>query len=69
MEKRLPDDAPDGKPYGLMTFTINQILTRAEEPLTYLELANESRASTAAGAGTPRPPCSKARIRTARSSV
>ena len=39
VEKRLPDDAPDGKPYGLMTFTINQILTRAEEPLTYLELA------------------------------
>ena len=39
VEKRLPVDAPDGKSYGLMTFTINQVLTRAEEPLTYLELA------------------------------
>ena len=39
VEKPLPVGAADCKPYGLLTFTINQVLTQAEEPLTYLELA------------------------------
>jgi Caspase domain len=39
VEKRLPADSPDRKPYGLLTFTVNQILTRSTTPLTYRELA------------------------------
>jgi hypothetical protein len=39
VELPLPAGATDCKPYGLLTFTINQILARTEEPLTYLELA------------------------------
>jgi hypothetical protein len=39
VEKPMPAGASDARPYGLLTFTLNQILTQAKEPLTYLELA------------------------------
>jgi hypothetical protein len=39
VEMVLPADSDDSKPYGLLTFTIHQILTRAAAPLTYRELA------------------------------
>lgn len=38
VEKKLPDDSPDRKYYGLLTYTLNQVLTRANAPLTYAEL-------------------------------
>jgi hypothetical protein len=39
IEKRLPPDAADKKPYGLLTFTIWQTLTQAQQPLNYRQLA------------------------------
>lgn len=39
IEKPLPPDATDRTRYGLLTYTINQVLTRASTPLTYRELA------------------------------
>jgi hypothetical protein len=39
VEMRLPFVAADRKYHGLLTFTLNQVLTQAEQPLTYLELA------------------------------
>ena len=38
VEKSLPVDSPDRKRYGLLTFTVNQILRQARTPLTYNEL-------------------------------
>ncbi len=39
VERPLPIGAAHARPYGLLTFTLNQVLTQADEPLTYLELA------------------------------
>jgi len=39
VEKPLPPDADDAKPYGLLTYVVNQVLTQASSPLTYRELA------------------------------
>jgi hypothetical protein len=38
IEAKLPAVAADSKPYGLLTFTLAEVLTRAEAPLTHLEL-------------------------------
>ena len=42
VERPLPDeaDAKERIPYGLLSFTLNQILTRATEPFTYRELTS-----------------------------
>jgi len=39
VEKPLPATAADRKYHGLLTFTLTELLRRADEPLTYLELA------------------------------
>lgn len=38
VEQLLPPHGKDAKPYGLLTYSINQVLTRADAPLTYNEL-------------------------------
>jgi hypothetical protein len=38
VERTMPMEGKDRKPYGLLTFTICQILTQAKTPLTYTEL-------------------------------
>jgi hypothetical protein len=39
LEKRLPPDSADKKPFGLLSFTMTQALTQAQKPLTYRELS------------------------------
>jgi hypothetical protein len=39
IERDLPADVPDAKTYGLLAFTVCQVLAQADAPLTYLELA------------------------------
>ena len=41
VEKLLPMEGQDRKPYGLLTYTMNQILTRSTRPLTYRELVRQ----------------------------
>ena len=38
-EKRLPPDSDKRKPYGLLTYAINEILTRSTAPMSYRQLA------------------------------
>jgi hypothetical protein len=44
VEKRLPPDSPDAKPYGLLTYTLVQVLAQASTPMTYAELVQRIRA-------------------------
>jgi len=37
-ERRLPMGVPDSKPYGLLTFAVNQVLRRVSQSVTYREL-------------------------------
>lgn len=39
IEKSLPPGADNRRPYGLLTYTINQVLTQSQSPTTYRELA------------------------------
>lgn len=41
VEKLLPAEGQDRKPYGLLTYTMNQVLTRSTRPLTYRELVRQ----------------------------
>lgn len=38
VELKLPRGSPDAKPYGLLTYTLVQVIRQSEEPLTYREL-------------------------------
>jgi len=38
-EKRLPPDSDKRKPFGLLTYAINEILTRSKTPMSYRQLA------------------------------
>ncbi len=44
VEKLLPADGQDRKPYGLLTYTMNQVLTRSTRPLTYRQLVRQIQA-------------------------
>lgn len=44
VERPMPYGSPDAKYYGLLTFTMNQILTQASAPMTYAELAQRIQA-------------------------
>ena len=39
IEKSLPPEADNRKPYGLLTYTISQVLSQSQTPTTYRELA------------------------------
>ena len=41
VEQLLPLNGPDRKPYGLLTYTMNQVLSRSTRPLTYRELVRQ----------------------------
>lgn len=41
IEDRFPRDSPAAKRYGLLTFTMVQVLTESPRPLTYLEVAQK----------------------------
>ena len=41
VEKLLPAEGQDRKPYGLLTYTMNQILIRSTRPMTYRELVRQ----------------------------
>ena len=47
VEKELPADSVDRKPYGLLTYTMNQVLSRSEEPISYRELVRQVQAQYA----------------------
>jgi hypothetical protein len=40
VEKELPAEGPDRKPHGLLSYTLNQVLTRCDEPISYRELVH-----------------------------
>ena len=40
----LPQGSPDRKPHGLLTYTLYQVLTQAETPMTYTELVQRIQA-------------------------
>lgn len=44
VERVLPPDNDDGKPYGLLTYTVCQVLAEAKRPITYRELGQRVRA-------------------------
>jgi len=47
VEKELPADSDDRKPYGLLTYTMNQVLSRSVEPISYRELVRQVQAQYA----------------------
>jgi hypothetical protein len=44
VEKLLPPDGDDRKPYGLLSYTINQVLARTSGPITYRDLVQQVQA-------------------------
>ena len=56
IELPLPRDADDPQTYGLLTYTLNKVLTQAGSRLTYRELAEKIQAEyVQSGRGTPTP--------------
>ncbi len=41
VEKLLPVEGQDRRPYGLLTYTMNQVLSRSSRPLSYRELVRQ----------------------------
>jgi hypothetical protein len=48
IERELPIDGSDRKPHGLLSYTLNQVLTRSEEPISYRELVRRVQSQYAA---------------------
>jgi hypothetical protein len=56
VERPLPEDSQEPQPHGLLTYTINQVLTQTETALTYSELTQAvARQYTAWGRSFPTP--------------
>ena len=56
IELPLPRDSEQAQPYGLLTYTLNKILTQSQSPMTYGELAGQIQSEyVQAGRKTPTP--------------